>query len=558
MKKIYYLFILAWGLYSCASEHFDQIAGETESTKGLTDQNEEIVQLVINGDSITVNKKDGLYIFEGDIIIHESQLTSSTRSATLPLNSQKWTNNIVFYKFDDTINSTDQAIILDAMKHWQENSHLFFLPAGTQKKYINFFIGTGNWSYIGMIGGKQNLSLARNDYNKGIVIHEIGHALGLLHEHTRIDRDKYVKINWENIEEGKEHNFKMYTWGVDVGDFDFNSIMLYSSYSFSKTGLPTLTTLDGKTFTAQRKGLSEGDIAGILLRYPHIERLNGIAVPADYDGDGKIDLSIKTDDGRWYIDYARNGLGKWDWVGLEYGDITAIPVPADYDGDGKTDLSVKTSDGKWCIDYARNGFGAWDWTGFGYGTSKAIPVPADYDGDGKADLSVKTNLGKWSIDYASNGFGSWDWTGSGYGGSTYIPVPADYDGDGKADLSVKTSLGKWCIDYASNGFKKWDWTGFGYGGSTYIPVPADYDGDGKADLSVKANDGTWYIDYAVNGFKKWDWKAKGYGASTSIPIPADYDGDGKADLSVRTDFGEWCVDYAVNGFEIWDWKASPF
>ncbi|MDU1904839.1 MAG: FG-GAP-like repeat-containing protein, partial [Dysgonomonas sp.] len=84
-----------------------------------------------------------------------------------------------------------------------------------------------------------------------------------------------------------------------------------------------------------------------------------------------------------------------------------IPVPADYDGDGKADISVKTPDGGWYIDYASNGFGRWDWSNSGYAISNEIPV-GDYDGDGKADLVIKTSDGRWHIDYAHNGFGRWD------------------------------------------------------------------------------------------------------------------------------------------------------
>lgn len=35
-----------------------------------------------------------------------------------------------------------------------------------------------------------------------VVMHELMHVIGLHHEHTRADRDKYIKIHWENIRNG--------------------------------------------------------------------------------------------------------------------------------------------------------------------------------------------------------------------------------------------------------------------------------------------------------------------------------------------------------------------
>jgi hypothetical protein len=278
------------------------------------------------------------------------------------------------------------------------------------------------------------------------------------------------------------------------------------------------------------------------------------SVPTDYDGDGKADLSIYTSDGKWLIDYSKNGFDVWDVTYVGYGNSTNChPVPADYDGDGKADLSIKTDDQYWYIDYANNGFGKWDVCYSGYGGAIAHPVPADYDGDGKADLSIKTDDQYWYIDYARNGFGRWEVCYSGYGGSTAHPVPADYDGDGKADLSIKTDDQYWYIDYAKNGFGHWEVCYSGYGGTNAHPVPADYDGDGKADLSVFVEDCRWLIDNSSNGFGKWNTPPFYYSSiegSTSKPVPADYNGDGKAECSVTTKHKEWLIDYSHAGS--WD------
>lgn len=57
-------------------------------------------------------------------------------------------------------------------------------------------------SHIGKKGGKQLLSLGSGCKNRGHVTHELMHALGFFHEHTRPDRDKFVKILWNNIKSG--------------------------------------------------------------------------------------------------------------------------------------------------------------------------------------------------------------------------------------------------------------------------------------------------------------------------------------------------------------------
>ena len=51
--------------------------------------------------------------------------------------------------------------------------------------------------------GEQKVNLHQNCWYKGIVIHEIAHAIGFFHEQSRTDRDSYVKILYQNIEVGK-------------------------------------------------------------------------------------------------------------------------------------------------------------------------------------------------------------------------------------------------------------------------------------------------------------------------------------------------------------------
>jgi hypothetical protein len=186
----------------------------------------------------------------------------------------------------------------------------------------------------------------------------------------------------------------------------------------------------------------------------------GDPVPADYNNDGKLDLGVVGDDGAWRIDFheatddngANLGFAGWDLELFAYGGRTSYPVPADYDGDGWIDLAVRLDDGTWKIDHAVHfpwsPFGGYDRILTGYGTNETgmVAAAADFDGDGRADLAIRSFIGWWFIDLSRNGLGAFDVWPQGWGSDGSQPLPGDYDGDGIADLAVKDDCGPWRID----------------------------------------------------------------------------------------------------------------
>ncbi|KAB7501143.1 Zinc metalloproteinase nas-4, partial [Armadillidium nasatum] len=129
------------------------------------------------------------------------------------------------------------------------------------------------YSYIGKQGGRQVINLPTwCTKSFGSVLHEMYHALGFFHEQSRSDRDDFVDINWDNIEEGMETNFNLY--GPDITndfstDYDYGSLMHYSPYAFSTNGEKTIETKDKRYSEdiGQREELSDNDIQKLLKMY---------------------------------------------------------------------------------------------------------------------------------------------------------------------------------------------------------------------------------------------------------------------------------------------------
>ncbi|KAI5088551.1 six-cysteine containing astacin protease 1 precursor [Silurus meridionalis] len=201
------------------------------------------IRAVVNGTSDEIGKPDGNFtIIEGDIAVFTGlQNADPCTSKKCKWPRKKNKKVYVPYVISSQYSPSERNVIQHALNSFQKSTCIRFRRRTKEVDYINIISDKGCYSSIGRIGGKQVLSLQRNGcvYYK-IVQHELLHALGFDHEQSRSDRDKHVKILFENIESGKEGNFKKVATNNLNTPYDYNSVMHYDRFAFSKNKKPTI------------------------------------------------------------------------------------------------------------------------------------------------------------------------------------------------------------------------------------------------------------------------------------------------------------------------------
>lgn len=208
-----------------------------------------------------------------------------------------WTAGVVYYQFDASVDAADgrplsgdgdgrRAAWRAAAMEWQATiPGLTFVEGAGSGNYILVYSSTGNSSALGMSTGAQPMNIYNWNW-RFIIAHEIGHALGLMHEQCRNDRDTYVTVNFENIQDDRENNYSIFVGTTDHGPYDYGSVMHYSFCSFWDATVGScgpdgytmnatpggaaavgMTVVEAENAMGQRSDLSAGDIAGVRSLY---------------------------------------------------------------------------------------------------------------------------------------------------------------------------------------------------------------------------------------------------------------------------------------------------
>jgi len=228
-----------------------------------------------------LNKAD-VKLWEGDIV-YTKEIEKIAKGEALfdTAVDRQWTNRVIPYTIEnqywsDLVGPIQAAVNkyneqLDSCVQWVRYNSESDITSRGIKNYILFTRLGGCWSFVGMNGGVQKISLGATGTQclyQGTVMHEMLHAMGFWHEQSRDDRDQYIAIDTSKIMQGMEYNFAMKRDADKLGfSYDIDSVMHYPPHAFSIDGSPTIRHLGGKTDFGSAQQLSEIDIKQIKKYY---------------------------------------------------------------------------------------------------------------------------------------------------------------------------------------------------------------------------------------------------------------------------------------------------
>jgi len=258
--------------------------------------------------------------------------------------------------------------------------------------------------------------------------------------------------------------------------------------------------------------------------------LNSAPLRADFDGDGKMDILWRHNDGRASL-WLMNGTGLSSGGQLmNAGTGWVAKQTGDFNGDGKADILWQHTDGSiavWLMNGSSLSSGG---VLLGAGSGWTVKQIADFDGDGKADIlwqSTDGSIAVWLMDGLNLKNGNVILNGgTGWG----VKTIGDFNGDHKADIvwqHVDGTTSIWLMD----GLNLIDGGGLiGAGSGWSVKAIGDFNGDGKSDIVWQHTDGS-LAAWLMNGLNLIDgagWLGTGNG--WTVGQVGDLNGDSKADI----------------------------
>jgi hypothetical protein len=120
-----------------------------------------------------------------------------------------WPNGRVPYYLDTGFSNNERKLIAEGIAFFKRKTCIRWVRKQDNEKDWVWITRkqSGCFSGLGKNRGKNQINLGNGCFSLAIVIHEMMHRIGFIHEHSRPDRDRYVHVFYQNIEPSIEYMF---------------------------------------------------------------------------------------------------------------------------------------------------------------------------------------------------------------------------------------------------------------------------------------------------------------------------------------------------------------